>query len=98
MFQIVTLDDLTHVAVLGAGAFGRVTLVRYDGRTYALKAMSKAHVVRTGLTEHVKRERDTMKVRAHGMLFQHTRLHVHALLCMLCALVCIGVHSFCLCM
>ena len=42
-------EELTHVAVLGSGAFGRVTLVRYQGKPYALKALSKAHVLSTGL-------------------------------------------------
>jgi cGMP-dependent protein kinase len=48
--------DFAHVAALGAGAFGRVTLVRHKGRAYALKALSKAHVVASGLAAHVKRE------------------------------------------
>ena len=43
------MEDLKHVAMLGSGAFGRVTLVQYEGRYYALKALSKAHVVQTGL-------------------------------------------------
>lgn len=53
-------SDLQEVALLGAGAFGRVTLVRYEGRCYALKALSKPHVVQSGLTEHIKRERAVM--------------------------------------
>jgi hypothetical protein len=47
--QALKLEDLKHVAMLGSGAFGRVTLVQYEGRYYALKALSKAHVVQTGL-------------------------------------------------
>ncbi|KAI7838861.1 hypothetical protein COHA_007362 [Chlorella ohadii] len=54
------LEDLKHVACLGAGAFGKVTLVQYDGKYYALKALSKAHVVQTGLQEHIKREKAVM--------------------------------------
>ena len=45
------------MASLGAGAFGRVSLVRYEGRCYALKALAKAHVVQSGLAEHIKREK-----------------------------------------
>lgn len=48
------------MAALGAGAFGRVTLVKYEGRCYALKALSKAHVVQSGLIEHIKREKTLM--------------------------------------
>ncbi|KAI3430680.1 hypothetical protein D9Q98_005269 [Chlorella vulgaris] len=55
--KTLTIDDLQHVAVLGSGAFGRVTLVCYEGKYYALKCLSKAHVVQTGLQEHIKRER-----------------------------------------
>lgn len=50
-------SDLQHVAILGAGAFGRVSLVKYEGKCYALKALSKAHVVQSGLSTHIKREK-----------------------------------------
>ncbi|KAL4451289.1 hypothetical protein ABPG77_009361 [Micractinium sp. CCAP 211/92] len=58
--RAIGLDNLKHVAVLGSGAFGRVTLVQYEGRYFALKTLSKAHVVQTGLQEHIKRERALM--------------------------------------
>ena len=45
------------MAVLGAGAFGRVTLVKYEGRCYALKALSKGHIISSGLSDHIKREK-----------------------------------------
>ena len=44
------LSQLVHVAVLGTGAFGRVTLVKWSGKYYALKCMSKFLVQREGLT------------------------------------------------
>lgn len=47
--QALAPEDLQHVAVLGSGAFGRVTLVSYDSKYYALKCLSKGHVVQTGL-------------------------------------------------
>lgn len=37
------------MAVLGAGAFGQVTLVKRRGEYYALKVLSKAHIVHDGL-------------------------------------------------
>jgi serine/threonine protein kinase len=46
----VDLKDLKQVAVLGAGAFGQVTLVKHEGRYYALKTLAKMHIVQTGLT------------------------------------------------
>lgn len=54
------LGDFEEIALLGAGAFGRVTLVRYDGKYYALKALSKSHVIQSGLANHIKRERALM--------------------------------------
>lgn len=47
--QTLKPEDLRHIAVLGSGAFGRVTLVEYEGKTYALKTLSKAHIIQTGL-------------------------------------------------
>ena len=38
------------MTVLGAGAFGQVTLVKHGGRYYALKTLAKMHIVQTGLT------------------------------------------------
>ena len=47
------------MAHLGAGAFGRVALVRDrgTGRAYALKTLSKPAIVAAGLVAHVSRER-----------------------------------------
>lgn len=55
-----TLDELETVGFLGVGSFGRVTLVSYQGETYALKEIGKAQVVSRGLVEHVWREKETM--------------------------------------
>ena len=38
------------MAVLGAGAFGQVTLVKREGQYNALKTLAKMHIVQTGLT------------------------------------------------
>lgn len=55
--QELNLSELEHLAILGAGGFGRVTLVRYHGSTYALKQMSKGHIVDNKLVAHVHREK-----------------------------------------
>ena len=47
--QAIALRDLRVIGQLGSGAFGQVSLVRYEGRYYALKALSKAHVLQAGL-------------------------------------------------
>ena len=44
-----SLDDFEKVAVLGAGAFGQVLLVRRGADYYALKVLSKQHLLQTGL-------------------------------------------------
>jgi hypothetical protein len=44
-----SLDDFEKVAVLGAGAFGQVLLVRQGSSYYALKVLSKQHLLQTGL-------------------------------------------------
>ena len=47
--QNMCLADLERVRELGAGAMGQVTLVRHGSQSYALKSLSKAHLVQTGL-------------------------------------------------
>jgi len=56
----VSLGDLEKIAVLGMGAFGKVLLVKYKEKRYALKCLRKAQIVTMGLTEHIKREKDAM--------------------------------------
>jgi cGMP-dependent protein kinase len=51
------ISECQHVATLGAGGFGRVTLVRYRGGSYALKQMAKGHIVDNKLVAHVHREK-----------------------------------------
>ena len=43
------MKDLKKIASLGAGAFGQVFLVKHNTKYYALKCLSKALVVETGL-------------------------------------------------
>jgi hypothetical protein len=66
--QALKLEDSKHVAMLGSGAFGRVTLVQYEGRYYALKALSKAHVVQTGLQVRPAGLSDSAAVKQETML------------------------------
>lgn len=47
--QVIQLRDLKKVASLGAGAFGQVFLVKHNTKYYALKCLSKALVIETGL-------------------------------------------------
>lgn len=64
--QAIGLDNLKHLAVLGSGAFGRVTLVQYEGRYFALKTLSKAHVVQTGLQVGVLRQHSNTSFGCEG--------------------------------
>ena len=55
----IKLEDLEEKDVLGKGSFGKVTLVRHKktGDCYALKAVSKYRVYRTGQEEHIINEK-----------------------------------------
>eukprot|EP00884_Botryococcus_braunii_P004083 jgi/Botrbrau1/13676/Bobra.0378s0008.1 len=55
-----SLNELSKVAVLGAGAFGQVHLVKGGGKHFALKTLSKPQIMDMGLQEHVKREKMLM--------------------------------------
>ncbi|KAL5102990.1 cGMP-dependent protein kinase isozyme 2 form cD4/T1/T3A/T3B [Taenia crassiceps] len=55
-----SLQDLSVVATLGVGGFGRVELVYFGkdtSRTFALKKLKKHHIVLTKQEEHVMNER-----------------------------------------
>eukprot|EP00218_Dolichomastix_sp_CCMP3274_P014268 CAMPEP_0170138920 /NCGR_PEP_ID=MMETSP0033_2-20121228/5288_1 /TAXON_ID=195969 /ORGANISM="Dolichomastix tenuilepis, Strain CCMP3274" /LENGTH=899 /DNA_ID=CAMNT_0010374987 /DNA_START=95 /DNA_END=2794 /DNA_ORIENTATION=- len=54
------LGDLDRKAVLGVGAFGKVFLVKYNTKMYALKTLCKAQLVKVGLSAAVLRERNIL--------------------------------------
>jgi cGMP-dependent protein kinase len=51
--------------ITGKGSFGFVQLVKYEGKTYALKGIAKSQVVQLGQQEHVMHEKDAM-VKFHS--------------------------------
>mmetsp|Transcript_11171 Transcript_11171/g.25382 ORF Transcript_11171/g.25382 Transcript_11171/m.25382 type:complete len:827 (+) Transcript_11171:54-2534(+) len=55
-------EDLRKVGLLGCGAFGAVTLYEHKvtGETYALKALSKGYVVKTGMQKCVMLEKQVL--------------------------------------
>merc|ERR1712176_979163 len=55
----VQLSDFEEKDVLGIGSFGKVTLVEHkkNGKTFALKSVSKYRVVKTGQEEHIINEK-----------------------------------------
>lgn len=57
--QRVPREQLEHIGLLGRGAFGFVSLERdaATGQLYALKAMSKAHIVKERLKDAVANEK-----------------------------------------
>jgi len=63
----IRFEDLVHVAVLGRGSFGHVTLVKHRVTTkpYALKAVSKAQIVETSQEEHIMNEKKIMATVHH---------------------------------
>ena len=58
-----TLSDLQEVSVLGAGTFGKVSLMRHagSGMTFALKALNKAQVQRLRQERNVVNEKRTLE-------------------------------------
>jgi serine/threonine protein kinase len=78
------ISECQHVATLGAGGFGRVTLVKYRGGSYALKQMAKGHIVDNKLVAHVHREK---KVRFVTVQKRKTCIHACSQSAM-CALHC----------
>lgn len=60
----IDFDDLSLVATIGVGGFGRVELVKYTKnsivKTFALKCLKKQNIVDTQQKEHVLSERNIM--------------------------------------
>jgi len=58
------LQDLKYVGLLGCGGFGKVTLVRCStvNTTFALKALSKGHVLRHHQEKSIMSEKEIMKM------------------------------------
>lgn len=58
----IPFEELKRVAVLGAGTFGRVTLVQHTktGQTYALKALHKSEIVQHKQQANVMNEKNIM--------------------------------------
>lgn len=66
--QLKRIDEMKQIAVLGVGAFGKVVLCKYNGKPYAVKCLSKAQVMATGLQQHVMQERNVM-MACHSPFF-----------------------------
>ena len=58
--QNTQLSDFIPLATLGIGAFGKVLLVKFGEKRYALKCLQKSQILTMGLLTHVKREKDIM--------------------------------------
>jgi len=59
-FGLVLRKDLKRLGLLGCGGFGSVEMVEHlkSGETYALKALSKGYVVKTGMQGSVMSEKN----------------------------------------
>ncbi|XP_076361228.1 cGMP-dependent protein kinase for isoform X4 [Tachypleus tridentatus] len=63
-FENLKLSDLSVIATLGVGGFGRVELVRIgsdSSRSFALKVMKKAQIVETRQQQHIMSEKTIME-------------------------------------
>lgn len=64
--------DLEEAGLLGKGSFGTVNLVKHKrtGKTYALKAVGKAHIVRTKQEEHTMNEKKALVYLDHPFVIK----------------------------
>jgi serine/threonine protein kinase len=68
----IPMEQLTSIGLLGKGSFGTVTLVRdsKSGETYALKALSIEHVVRTKQQKHTLNEKIALENLDHPFIIK----------------------------
>ena len=68
----IELDHLRQLATLGTGTFGRVKLVQHrkTGKVMALKAMMKAHIVKSHQQKNVMNEKNIMVECRHPFVLQ----------------------------
>ncbi|KAL4424995.1 hypothetical protein ABPG77_002880 [Micractinium sp. CCAP 211/92] len=64
------LEDFELGRVLGTGSFGRVSLARHHGTgmVCAIKALSKAHIVKNQQISHLRSERDILRLLDHPLV------------------------------
>lgn len=77
--KIKSVSDLRVIGTLGKGTFGHVQLVEdTSGNTFALKSISKAHIVKHNQQEHIVSEKKVMEKLDHPFivrLYQTMRDH-----------------------
>ena len=56
----IQISELKKIATLGAGAFGKVDLVAYGSKTFALKIIKKIDIVKQDQVDHVYSEKHVM--------------------------------------
>ena len=59
--RTVALGEFERVRLFARGMYGRLTLVRHHGETYALKVMNKGQLLHRNQLEHVMSERAILK-------------------------------------
>jgi serine/threonine protein kinase len=66
------MHNLKHIAVLGSGTFGRVSLVQeaHSKKIFALKAMLKTEIVSHKQQNNVLNEKNVMSVCRHPFILQ----------------------------
>ena len=68
--QSCKLEDFEVERLLGTGSFGRVSLARHrqTGAVCAIKALSKAHIVKNQQISHLRSERDILREVDHPLI------------------------------
>ncbi|GAB4820560.1 hypothetical protein N2152v2_007606 [Parachlorella kessleri] len=67
------LEDFELVRILGTGSFGRVSLAKHkrNGAICAIKALSKAHIVKSQQIAHLRCERDILGGVDHPLIVKY---------------------------
>ncbi|TDH68781.1 hypothetical protein CCR75_007874 [Bremia lactucae] len=66
----ICLEDFTLIRVIGKGSFGKVTLVRKknNSKVFAMKILTKSHLLKRKQVEHTKTERRVLSVASHPFI------------------------------
>jgi cGMP-dependent protein kinase 1 len=59
-FGNIELDELERIGTLGVGGFGRVDLMQYKNKTFALKCLKKVDMLQQQQQEHAYNEKEIL--------------------------------------
>jgi serine/threonine protein kinase len=71
-YPVAPIDNYDFVSLIGKGSFAKVVLARskIDGKTYAIKIIKKARVVKSGFSEHLLTEKAILSYIDHPFMIK----------------------------